>query len=88
LIHLANRRGIALQVIGRGSIVDFYFTGDSIRSSREIWASNLAERRALDYRLLARGIYNVPLHRYHLSIAHRAGDIDRMLTLFEGSLTA
>ena len=88
LADLAKRRGIALQVVGRGSIVDFYFTEMPIRSSREIWASNLAERRALDYRLLARGIYNVPLHRYHLSIAHTAADVDRTLTIFEGSMTA
>lgn len=88
LVDVASRLGVAMQVIGRGSIVDFYFTDAPIRSSREIWASNLAERRALDYRLLARGIYNVPLHRYHLSIAHTAADVDRTLTLFEGSLTA
>jgi glutamate-1-semialdehyde 2,1-aminomutase len=87
LAEIAGRRGIALQVLGRGSIVDFYFTEAPIRSSREIWASNLAERRALDYRMLAGGVYNAPLHRYHLSIAHTARDIDQTLTLFEGSLT-
>ncbi len=88
IADIARRRGVALQVIGRGSIVDFYFTEAPIRSSREIWTSNLLERRALDYRLLAAGIYNAPLHRYHLSIAHTARDVDRTLTLFEESFTA
>jgi glutamate-1-semialdehyde 2,1-aminomutase len=88
IADLARRRGIALQAIGRGSIVDFYFTDAPIRSSREIWGSNLLERKALDYRLLARGIYNAPLHRYHVSIAHTEQDIERTLTLIEGSLTA
>ena len=86
--EVARRRGIALQVIGRGSIVDFYFTETPIASSREVWTSNLVERRALDYRLLAGGVYNAPLHRYHLSTAHTPRDVDRTLTLFEGSLTA
>jgi glutamate-1-semialdehyde 2,1-aminomutase len=87
-VEIARRRGVPLQVIGRGSIVDFYFTDAPIASSREIWASNLVERRALDYRLLAGGIYNAPLHRYHVSTAHTARDVDRTLTLFEGSFTA
>ena len=75
-------------MIGRGSIVDFYFTETPIASSREVWTSNLVERRALDYRLLAGGVYNAPLHRYHVSTAHTLRDVDRTLTLFEGSLTA
>jgi glutamate-1-semialdehyde aminotransferase len=73
-------------VLGRGSIVDFYFTDVTIRSSREIWTSNLVTRRALDYRLLAHGVYNAPVHRYHLSTAHMEGDIERTLALFDGSL--
>jgi glutamate-1-semialdehyde 2,1-aminomutase len=88
LSDIAQRKGIALQVMGRGSIVDFYFTDTPITSSRQIWASNLIERKALDYRLLATGIYNAPLHRYHLSTAHTARDVDYTLTRFEGSLTA
>jgi len=88
LVDIVTRKGSALQVIGRGSIVDFYFTDRPIVSSREIWASNLAERRTLDYRLLASGVYNAPLHRYHLSTAHTARDVDYTLTRIEGSLTA
>ncbi len=88
LTDVAGRHGVPLQVIGRGSIVDFYFTEAPIRSSRQIWASNLVERRALDYRLLAGGIYNAPLHRYHLSTAHSARDLDHTLSLFERSFRA
>ena len=88
LFDIARRHGVPLQVIGRGSIVDFYFTETPIHSSRQIWASNLVDRRALDYRLLAGGIYNAPLHRYHLSTAHSAQDVDHTLSLFERSFRA
>ena len=87
LREMASRRGISLQALGVGSIVDFYFTGSTIRSSREVWSSNLHRRRALDYELLAGGIYNAPVHRYHLSLAHTPDDVARTLALIDGSLT-
>jgi glutamate-1-semialdehyde 2,1-aminomutase len=43
-------------------------------------------RRALDYDLLAGGIYNAPVHRYHLSLAHTPDDVARTLALIDGSL--
>jgi glutamate-1-semialdehyde 2,1-aminomutase len=76
LRELATRRGLPMQVIGEGSCVDFYFADAPIRTSRDIWRSDLPRRRALDYHLLAAGIYNPPVHRYHLSLAHTAADID------------
>jgi glutamate-1-semialdehyde 2,1-aminomutase len=86
LQEIAARRGVAVQVLGIGSIVDFYFTDSPIRSSRGVWSSNLRRRRALDYDLLAGGIYNAPVHRYHLSLAHTPDDVARTLTLIDGSL--
>ena len=86
LREIAARRGIAMQVLGTGSVVDFYFTDVPVRSSREVWASDLQRRRALDYELLASGIYNAPVHRYHLSLAHTADDVARTLALIDGSL--
>ena len=41
---------------------------------------------ALDYDLLAGGIYNAPVHRYHLSLAHTPDDVARTLALIDGSL--
>jgi glutamate-1-semialdehyde 2,1-aminomutase len=86
LREIAHRRSVPMQVLGCGSIVDFYFTDLTVKSSREIWTSNLSARRALDYHLLAQGVYNAPVHRYHLSTAHSAGDIERTLALIDGSL--
>ena len=71
--------GVATQVIGRGALADFYFTPTPITSSRDVWASALEARRALDYALLARGIYNSPLHRWHVSLAHTPSIIDQSL---------
>jgi glutamate-1-semialdehyde 2,1-aminomutase len=88
LREIAKRRGVPMQVLGRGSIVDFYFTDLPVQSSRETWTSDLAARCALDYRLLVQGVYNAPIHRYHLSTAHTAGDIGRTLTLIDGSLAS
>jgi glutamate-1-semialdehyde 2,1-aminomutase len=86
LREIAARRGIQMQVLGIGSIVDFYFTGSPIRSSREVWSSDLQKRRAIDYELLAGGIFNAPVHRYHLSLAHTPDDVARTLSLIDGGL--
>ena len=67
--------GIDAQVIGRGALADFYFTASPIRSSREIWTSDLDRRRRVDYALLADGVFNVPLHRWHVSLAHTEHDV-------------
>ena len=83
LKEIATRRSVPLQVLGTGSVVDFYFTNASVRSSREIWTSDLGRRRALDYRLLAAGLYNAPVHRYHLSLAHSAADVAKTLDLLD-----
>ncbi len=79
LAQLFAGMGVDAQVIGRGALADFYFTGVPIGSSRDVWASALDHRRALDYALLARGIYNSPLHRWHLSLAHTPSIIEHTL---------
>jgi glutamate-1-semialdehyde 2,1-aminomutase len=76
----------AAQVIGVGAAFDFYFTREPIRSSREIWQSDLVARRDLDYRLLAAGIYNSPLHRFHLSLAHSDEDLNRTFEAIDAAL--
>ena len=88
LREIGRRRGIPMSVAGTGSVLDFYFTASPIRSSRDIWASDLVGRRALDYRLLAAGLYNAPVHRYHLSLAHSADDVARTLDLIDRALDA
>ncbi|HEX5819219.1 MAG TPA: hypothetical protein VFY20_10085, partial [Gemmatimonadales bacterium] len=80
--------GEEAQVFGRGAVADFYFTGEAIRSSREIWASDLARRRAVDYHLLAAGVYNAPLHRWHLSLAHTEDDIARSVEALRAAVRA
>ena len=67
LARVCADKGIDVQVLGRGAVADFYFTADPITSSRGVWASDLARRRAVDYALLAAGVFNAPLHRWHLS---------------------
>jgi len=86
LRELFARRGQAAQVIGTGAAFDFYFTEEPIRSLREVWASDLAARRALDYSLLGRGIYNSPVHRFHLSLSHSDADLECTLAEIEGAV--
>jgi glutamate-1-semialdehyde 2,1-aminomutase len=86
LVELFLRRGREAQVIGTGAAFDFYFTGQVVRSSREIWESDLDSRRAIDYRLLCRGIYNSPVHRFHLSLAHTDADLERTLEEIDRAL--
>jgi glutamate-1-semialdehyde 2,1-aminomutase len=71
--------GVTAQVIGRGAVADFYFTAHAIESSPDVWASDLDRRRALDYALLVGGIFNAPVHRWHLSLAHTRQDLDTSL---------
>jgi len=87
LAVIASRHGAPLQVLGRGSVVDFYFADGAVRTSRDVWASDLPRRRALDYRLLAAGVYNAPVHRYHLSLAHSEADVTMTLDRIELALT-
>jgi glutamate-1-semialdehyde 2,1-aminomutase len=75
LARTCRDAGADVQVIGRGALADFYFTAEPIRSSREIWTSDLDRRRAVDYALLAHGVFNAPLHRWHLSTAHTDADV-------------
>lgn len=84
--EIAARRGAPIQVLGERSMVDFHFIDEPIRSSREIWRSDLVRRRAVDYRLLAAGVFNVPAHRYHLSLAHDGRDLDLTLSALDGAL--
>jgi glutamate-1-semialdehyde 2,1-aminomutase len=86
LAELFARRGRAAQVIGTGSTFDFYFTDRPIRSARDVWASDLDERRRIDYGLLARGVYNSPVHRFHLSTVHADADLDFTLSAIDDAL--
>jgi glutamate-1-semialdehyde 2,1-aminomutase len=88
LAAVAARRGVPLAILGRGSVADFYFTAERVRSSRDVWASDLVRRRTLDYQLLAAGIYNAPVHRYHFSLAHTAEDVARTLEQIDRGLDA
>ena len=88
LARVFAEHGIDAQVIGRGAAADFYFTGEPIRSSRQVWASDLARRRRLDAALLARGVYNAPAHRWHLSLAHTDTDLARSLDALRDAVRA
>jgi glutamate-1-semialdehyde 2,1-aminomutase len=87
LAELFTRRGVAAQVIGRGAAFDFYFTERPIRSLREMWESDLALRERVDYRLFERGIYNSPLHRFHVSLAHSSSDFEQTLLAIDSAIS-
>ena len=82
------RRSLGAQVIGTGAALDFYFTEKPIRTLREVWESDLARREAVDYRLLELGIYNSPLHRFHLSLAHSQSDVEKTLDAIDSASRA
>jgi glutamate-1-semialdehyde 2,1-aminomutase len=75
ITRVCRAKGIDVQVLGRGAVADFYFTAEPIVSSRQVWTSDLARRRAVDCALLAAGVFNAPLHRWHLSTAHTSDDV-------------
>jgi glutamate-1-semialdehyde 2,1-aminomutase len=86
LRRVFDATGVEAQVIGRGAAADFYFTAETIGSSRQIWSSDLARRQAVDHALLAAGVFNAPLHRWHLSLAHREEDVAWSLDRLAGAL--
>ena len=71
LVEIGRAGAFLLAVLGRDSSpTSISRPRRSDRPAR--LASDLLRRRALDYRLLAAGIYNAPVHRYHLLAgAHR-----------------
>lgn len=86
LRELFRCQGLSVQVSGVGAAFDFHRTELPVRSVRDVEASDLRWRERLDYQLLERGIYNPPLHRFHLSLAHTADDIGRLLEIIESVL--
>ncbi len=87
LVDLFARRRVTARVAGQGAAFDFYFTGAPLRSLRDIWESDLERREAIDYRLFELGIYNSPLHRFHLSLAHTERDVERTIEAIDQAVT-
>lgn len=75
-------RGIPAVTQGKGSIFNVLITDRPARSYRDVLATDLAVRRALDLALLEQGVYNRPLNRFSLSIAHTQEVIDRTVEAF------
>lgn len=71
-----SAHGLPVTTTGDGSIFNFYLTARPVRSHRDVLASDLATRRALDLALMSRGVYAKPLTRFSLSIAHTEAHLD------------
>ena len=74
--------GVPALTQGEGSIFNVLIADRPARSYRDVLATDLDLRRALDLALLMRGVYNQPLNRFSLSIAHTPEVIDRTVEAF------
>ena len=67
-------------MLGRGSVVDFYFTDVAHpHVARRLGVRPAATPRARLPACSSAGLYNAPVHRYHVSLAHT--EIDIAMTL-------
>jgi len=85
---LFARRGIAVQTVGLGTIFNVVITElEQVRNYRDLQQSNFELRRKIDFHLLAEGIYNKPLNRYSLSVAHGEKEISQTLEAYDKVLS-
>ena len=79
-------RQIPHSVQGEGGMFNIYLTEGRIRNYRDVRASDLKTRRALDLELISRGVYLKPENRYCLSLAHTESDVSLTREKFAQSL--
>lgn len=83
-----EKRGIAMQTIGLGSIFNVVITEkEQVRNYRDLQQANFSMRKELDFGLLAKGIYTKPLNRYSMATVHGEKEVDRTLEAYDAVLS-
>lgn len=82
---LAKERGLPMQVLGEGPVLQPFFTDADIVTHADTLKADAAAARRFGTELIARGIFVNPGGKLYLSLAHTDADIDRTLEAARGA---
>lgn len=79
--RLASGYGLEVQVTGIASLLAIFFSGNPIRTRRDILGTNLEASRVFSLGLLAGGVLLPPVHPGSASAAHTPQDVTDVLAI-------
>ena len=87
---VAARRGVPLQALGDGPIVQPLFVDPAraIRNDRDLADADGKRAVRLGHELIRRGVFVIPGAKMYLSLAHTDADLDRTVQAFDDALGA
>jgi glutamate-1-semialdehyde 2,1-aminomutase len=78
----ATDRGVPLQVLGDGPVLQVYFTDrQPLRNHRDLLGADRVKALRFGHELIRRGVYCTPGGKLYLSLAHSDADIDRTIEI-------
>ena len=90
LAAVAARRGVPMQALGDGPIVQPVFIDPkrAIHSDRDLAAADGKRAVRLGHELIRRGVFVIPGTKMYLSLAHTDADLDATARVFDDALGA
>ena len=79
-------KGLPLQVIGEGPVLQPFFTESSIGNYADTLSTDCRAARRFAIEWIRRGVFVTPGGKIYISLAHSDDDIDRALEAAEGAL--
>lgn len=85
----AQRRDIALQVLGEGPVLQVWFVDAApLRNHRDLLRADKSRSVRFGQELIRRGVYCTPGGKLYLSFAHSDEDIERTIAIADETLAA
>ena len=86
LLRAAERRGVAVAVVGEGPLAAIHFTDRAVRNYRDVLAADRGMLGHVNARLVANGVLAQLSTKLYLSVAHSDEDIDACIDAFDRAL--
>jgi glutamate-1-semialdehyde 2,1-aminomutase len=86
LLRVAERRGVAVAVVGEGPLAAVHFTDRAVRDYRDVLAADRGLLGRVNERLIANGVLAQLSTKLYLSTAHSDEDIDACVDAFDRAL--
>jgi glutamate-1-semialdehyde 2,1-aminomutase len=86
LLRVAERRGVAVAVVGEGPLAAVHFTDRAVRDYRDVLAADRGMLGRVNARLIANGVLAQLSTKLYLSTAHSDEDIDACVDAFDRAL--
>jgi len=89
LRRVGAARGVPLQALGDGPVLQVYFTDHQpLRNHRDLLHADRNKAVRFCHELIRRGIYCTPGGKLYLSLAHSDADVDRTIAIADEALKA